>query len=149
MTGAISTIARISTIAEFYFSSIATILAILAIICEPGNRKGGRFSSLNSALNFILKGRACRGLDTDTNQARCITPKQIDYLWEKGLLGSNNRELLRDTLVFVLGNEFASRAWQEHRNLRMDNFQLSIQTDESCAECLQYVEDVSKNNNGA
>ena len=54
----------------------------------------------------------------------------------------------RNAILFVLGNCFALRAGQEHRNLRMKNFQLSLPTDESCAEYLQYVEDVSKSNNG-
>ena len=39
-------------------------------------------------------------------------------------------------------------AGQEHRKLRMKNSQLSLHTNESGAEYLQYVEDVSKSNNG-
>ena len=35
-----------------------------------------------------------------------------------------------------------------HRNLRMKNFQLSLNADESGQENLQFVEDVSKSNNG-
>lgn len=61
------------------------------------DKKDGRFSSLNSAVNFILKERAGRGLGTDTNQVECITSEHIDYRWEKGLLGSNNSELPKDT----------------------------------------------------
>ena len=69
-------------------------------------------------------------------------------MWEKGFLGSHEPQLLRDTLVFVLGSVFALRAGQEHRNLRMRNSQLSIQIDESVAEYLQYVEGISKTNSG-
>ena len=65
-----------------------------------------------------------------------------------GFLGSDTPELLRNTILFVFGNRFALRAGQEHRNLRMKNSQLSLHTDESGAEYLQYVEDVSKSNNG-
>ena len=46
--------------------------------------------------------------------------------------------------ILYFGNCFALRAGQEHRNLRMKNSQLSLHTDESGAEYLQYVEDVSK-----
>lgn len=79
------------------------------------DNKGGRFCSLNSGLNFNLKERAGRGFGGDTNQAQCITPKEIDFLWKKCLLGSINPELLRDVLVFVLGNEFALRAGRNTR----------------------------------
>ena len=39
-----------------------------------------------------------------------ITQEQENYLWEHGFLGSENAELLRDTLVWVLGVNFALRA---------------------------------------
>ena len=73
----------------------------------------------------------------------------MEYLWQNGFLGSHTPELLRDTILFVFGNCFALRAGQEHRNLRMKNSQLSLPTDESGAEYLQYVEDLSKSNNGS
>ena len=61
---------------------------------------------------------------------------------------SNTPALLRNIVLFVLGNCFALRAGLEHRNLRMKNSQLSLHTNESGAEYLQYVEDVGKSNNG-
>ena len=112
------------------------------------DKKGCEFRNLNSALNFVLKERAGEGIGSVTSQAEPITPHQMQYLWQKGFLGSDTPELLRDTLLFVLRNCFALRAGQEHRNLRMKNSQLSLHTDESGAEYLQYVEDVSKSNNG-
>ena len=69
-------------------------------------------------------------------------------MWEHGFLGSENAELLRHTLVWVLGIQFALRAGQEHRNLRLENSQLSLQCDELGREFLQYTEDISKTNNG-
>ena len=60
----------------------------------------------------------------------------MEYLLQKGFLGSDTPELLRDTVLFVLGNCFALRAGQEHRNLRMKNYQLSLHTDESGTEYL-------------
>ena len=77
-----------------------------------------------------------------------ITQEQKNYLWEHGFLGSENAELPRDTLVWVLGVNFALRAGQEHRNLRQRNSQLSLQCDELGREFLQYTEDISKTNNG-
>ena len=49
---------------------------------------------------------------------------------------------LRNTLVWVLGLNFALRAGQEHRNLRMKNSQLSVAIDEDGKQYLEYKEDV-------
>lgn len=69
------------------------------------------------------------------------------FLTQSTVLGSDTPELRRNTVLFVLGNCFALRARQDHRNLRMKNSQLSLHTDESGVEYLQYVEDVSKSSN--
>ena len=50
--------------------------------------------------------------------------------------------------MWVFGIQFALRAGQEHRNLRFQNSQLSLQLDESGDEFLQYMEDITKTNNG-
>ena len=44
--------------------------------------------------------------------------------------------------------QFALRAGEEHRNLRLRNSQLSLRCDELGREFLQYTEDISKTNNG-
>ena len=98
-------------------------------------------------MNFVIKERAAEGIGSITSQEEVITPDQIEYLWQKGFLGSDTPELVRNTVLFVLGNCFALRVGQEHRNLRMKNSQLSLRTDESGAGYSQYVEDVSKSNN--
>ncbi|XP_022810328.1 uncharacterized protein LOC111347344 [Stylophora pistillata] len=95
-----------------------------------------------------MKERARQGIGVDVNHANLITQEQENYLWEHGFLGSGNAELLRDTLVWVLGVQFALRAGQEHRNLRLRNSQLSLQCDELGREFLQYTEDIRKTNNG-
>ena len=67
----------------------------------------------------------------------------MEYLWQNGFLGIDMPESL-----FVFGNCFALRAGQEHRNLRMKNSELSLHADKSDAGYLQYMEDVSKSNDG-
>jgi len=72
----------------------------------------------------------------------------MEYFWQNGFLGIDVPESLRNTILFVFGNCFALRAGQEHRNIRMKNSELSLHTDKSGAGYLQYMEDVSKSNNG-
>ena len=83
------------------------------------DKKGCTFRTPNSALNFVMKERAQQGIGVDVNQANLITQEQENYLWEHGFLDSENA----DTLVWVLGVQFALRAGQEH--LRLRNSQLS------------------------
>ena len=95
-----------------------------------------------------MKEKASQGIGIVVNKANFISEEQENYLWENGSLGSENGELLCHTLVWVFGMQFALRAGQEHRNLRFSNSQLCLQHDESGHEFLQYMEDVSKTNNG-
>ena len=85
---------------------------------------------MNSALNFQMKQRASAGVGVDVKKAKIISESDENYLREHGYLGNGNPEILRNTLVWVLGLNFALRAGQEHRKLRMKNCQLSVGIDE-------------------
>ncbi|PFX23721.1 hypothetical protein AWC38_SpisGene11730 [Stylophora pistillata] len=65
------------------------------------DKKGCTFRNLNSAVNFVLKERARQGIGVDVNKANLITHEQENYLWQHGFLGSENAELLCDTLQLV------------------------------------------------
>ena len=45
------------------------------------DKKGFKFRSFNSTLNFVLKERAGEGIGSITSQAEVITPDQMEYLW--------------------------------------------------------------------
>ena len=127
------------------YEMICSVQTFLRVKCKRNvtfiDKRGCKFGSLNSALNFQMKEKAGKGIGTAVNQANFITEEQENYLWENGFL-------LCHTLVWVFGIQFALRAGQEHRNLRFQNSQLSLQLDESSHEFLRYVEDISKTNDG-
>ena len=95
-----------------------------------------------------MKQRASAGVGVDVKQAKIISESDENYLREHGYLGNGNPEILSNTLVWVLGLNFALRAGQEHRNLRMKNCQLSVGIDEDGKQYLEYKEDFSKTNSG-
>ena len=134
------------------YEMICCIQAYFRIECKRNitlvDKKGCNFRNLNSALNFQMKQRASAGVGVDVKQAKVISESDENYLWEHGYLGNVNPEVLRNTLVWVLGLNFALRAGQEHRNLRMKNSQLSVAIDEDGKQYLEYKEDVSKTNSG-
>ena len=134
------------------YEMINSIQAFLRFKCKRNvnlmDKTARVLRSLNLALNFVMKERAGQGIGVETAQAKFISEEQENYLWEHGFLGSTNAESLGDTLAYVFGIQFALRAEQEHRNLRRENSQLSLQVDEFGNEYLQYYEDISKTNNG-
>ena len=107
------------------YEILSSIQMYLRVQCKRNitliDKKGCKFRNLNPVLNFVMKERARQGTGVNVNQANLITQEQEDYLWEHGFLGSENAELLRDTLVWVLGVNLALRAGQEHK-LETTNF---------------------------
>ena len=134
------------------YKMLGSIQTFLQVKCKRNvtliDKSGRTFRSLNSALNFQMKEKAAQGIGIVVNKANFISEEQENYLWENGFLGSENGELLCHTLVWVFGMQFALRAGQEHWNLSFNNSQLCLQHGESGHEFLQYMEDVSKANNG-
>ena len=63
----------------------------------------------------------CHARDPDARsrkQAAIITLGEEDFLWSKGVLGSENAKQLLNTMVYLIGLNFALRGGQEHRTLR-------------------------------
>lgn len=106
------------------------------------------FIQLKHTLDNVMKERAEKGLSNGSKQAEVITLEEEELLWKRGVLGNDNPKQLVDTVLYLLGLNFALRAGQEHRNLRWENSQLSIMTDSRGLRCLRYREDVSKTNQG-
>ena len=68
------------------------------------------------ALGLGIKKRHC--------QAEPITIEEENKLWEKGVLGESDPQTLLDTVLFLCGIHFALRSGQEHRNLKLSQFEL-------------------------
>ena len=66
-----------------------------------------------------------------------------DFLWKTGILGSGNPHSMIDTLIFLMGLNFALRSGDEHRNLSRN--QLSV-SDSRSGKFLLYTEKISKAN---
>ena len=81
-------------------------------------------------------------------QAKPLTIEEENLLWEKGLLGSKDPQILVDTMLFMNGLYFALKSGQEHRQLRMDACQIQLHERPGQKPYLEYTEDVSKNRPG-
>ena len=108
------------------------------------------FIRFKNTLDNTMKERAKAGLGWAVS-ATPITLSDEDKMWQEGVLGEDEPETLRDTVVFLLGLNFVLCGGLEQRNLRRPGFkpQVTVQVDSSGQKYLQYIEDTtSKTNQG-
>ena len=115
--------------------------------------EGGQFIQLRTVLDNLMKEHAQCQLGTVKRQAGVISLNIENDLWEKGVLGEENPEQLRNTVLFLLGLNVGLRAGDEHYALRLDSpnlpSQLTFERNENGVRCLVYREDsTTKMNDG-
>jgi hypothetical protein len=108
------------------------------------------FEGMRNMLDKKMKDLASSGIGMDKKQSEVISMANEDEMWEKNIIGTDTPEKLRDTLLFLLGLNFALRGGTEHYNLRCgENSQLKLGKEKgSGRQYLEYTEDVSKCNPG-
>ena len=111
------------------------------------------FDNLNVVLDNVMKERAALNIGMVPKQAEIITYEFEERMWQKGILGENYPDTLRNTVLFLLGINCYLRAVDEHYHLRrsMPNkpSQISIESDSNGVKCVVYREDtVTKTHDG-
>ena len=107
------------------------------------------YSGLRSVLDTRMKGLARKGIGTNKRQAQIISENQEGILWTKHFLGEDTQQKLIDALVYSMGLNFALRAGDEHRFLRVGaTSQFELVEGSSGKSVLKFTEDISKTNQG-
>jgi integrase len=106
------------------------------------------FVVLKNTLDSKMKDLTSQGCRSRRRQAQIISDAEEEKMWELGVLGDDTPQKLLDTVLYFFGIHFALRAGQEHRNLRFQNSQISVETDSEGHRYLLYTEDISKNRQG-
>ena len=128
-------------------------LRYLVVMLQAHLRNNGRqvnllndpdFKELQNALDASMRDAAKKGLGLKTKRVDIITFEQENIMWEKGILGDKDPQTLLDTMVYLIGMNFALRSGDEHRLLNRS--QLSLHSRADGREYLEYTENVSKSN---
>ena len=107
-----------------------------------------RFEMIKNTLDREMRDRAKDGIGNDVKRADVISLEEEEILWEKGILGFHDQYSLFNSMLYLLGINFALRGGEDHRHLSWDNPQLKICRDKDGVKVLRYREYTSKCNQG-
>ena len=79
---------------------------------------GPQFKQFRVVLDNIMKERALQNIGMVKKQAQLIPLSFEQTMWDKGVLGEHEPEILRDTVLFLVGINCGLRAGDEHHDLR-------------------------------
>ena len=74
-----------------------------------------------------MRDAAKKGLGT--KRVDIITFEHEDVIWDKGILGDRDPQILSDTMVYLIGMTFALRSGYEQRLLNRSQLSLHSQAD--------------------
>ena len=111
------------------------------------------FSDVRVVLDNVMKERTAMNVGVTKHQASVIMFEMENRLWESGVLGEENPEQLRNTVLFMPGMNVTLRTVDEHYNLRREMpskvSQIQFERDPNGTKCLVYREDfVTKRHDG-
>ena len=103
------TLYQIVICVQFHLESVGLIWKLLDDSC---------FIELKFTLDNVMKEQVANGVGITVKKADIISVVDEDFLWENGILGSENPEQLLETVLYLVGLNCALRAGKEHRALR-------------------------------
>ena len=108
--------------------------------------EGSEFCDVKTVLDNVMKERTAMNLGVNKKQAKLITYKIEQDLWDRGFLGDDTPEKLRTTVYYGIGMGFYLRAVGEHYSLRRwtpdSDSQITFERNDRGMRCAVYREDV-------
>ena len=111
------------------------------------------FDDMHTVLDNVMREWTAQNIGVVKKQAGLITFEHEESLWEKGVLGEDTPDKLRNTVLFLHGINAHLHAVEEHYYLRRDTpqekGQLSFVMNPKGVKCVVYQEDtVTKTHDG-
>ena len=114
---------------------------------------GNDFHDLHVVLDNVMQQRTALNIGVTKKQAQVISYETEQDLWNRGFLGEDTPDKLRDIALFLIGINVYLRAIEEHYYLRRptpdEPSQISFECNSSGVRCLVYREDtITKTHDG-
>ena len=108
----------------------------------------GPFVDLFFMVDNLMKELIAKGKGVVVS-ASPITNAMEEEMLQTGILGEHNPKQLCETLLFLIGINFALRGGEEHKTLHRPSFnpQIVVSTDTESIKCLKYTADVKNKTN--
>ena len=120
--------------------------------CHFMDHKAIAFQPFHNVMNNLSKKLLSESVGAQKRQARVITEKEENLLWEKGVIGIDTPSCLLNAIFFYCGMIFCLRGGAEHRELKYSQFKFQeVQDPVDSSEMVmsvQYSEYGSKNRQG-
>ncbi len=138
-------------------NTVYSIIVMLQLFFEKKGKTwklldGKEFTCVYNTVDNIMKRRSMERIAQKVKRSQPITMTDEEEMWDFGVLGEENPDSLRNTVMYLIGLTFALRGGKEHRALRNPNFnpQIEVKVSEKTGrKYLLYTEDVvSKTNQG-
>ena len=88
------------------------------------DEKDFAFCSFRKVLDSKMKELLSRGIGTEIKQAPAVLPQDEEKIWDTGVFGQNSSESLQYTMYFYNCKLFGLRAYDEHRDLTCEQFEI-------------------------
>ncbi len=107
-------------------------------------------ADVHNTLDNRMKSLSKLGKITKKEKSVPFTLNKENFMWESGILGSDNPEQEINILLYMLGIHLSLRAVEEHKALKTGYYlQIKVKFDEERdSQFLEYVESHSKNHQG-
>ena len=114
---------------------------------------GADFVNVKTVLDNTMKERVQANIGMVVKQAQFMSTDFETSLWNQGVLGEDNPDKLRATVLFLIGINCGMRAGDEHYDLHRDGpskkSHISFKCNEAGQHCVVYEEDtITKTNDG-
>ncbi len=141
---------------EYPGNTLYSLIIMIQLFFEKHGKdwkllEGKVFHPVRNTLDNLMKSHALQRISKAANSSDPISVDEEDKLWDEGVLGENDPDGLRDTIMYLVGLTFALRGGREQRSLWCPGFdpQIVVQRNDDGVEYLEYREDLqSKTNQG-
>ena len=88
------------------------------------------------------------GKGKKSRKADPLTAEEEEILWNTGVLGGNNPKSLNHTVFYIISQQFGTRGWQEHHQIRIEHLRFVCNPQSGAMKFIEWEEGLTKTQQG-